>query len=104
MTAAPTITAYVATDAEPAFRWLAFYRAPPPAPVPHGKAIARPFLPMYFSGPTREAVIERANAFWTEQQARLAREKEFITERTDRLRRVATKPSHPNFRQQEAAI
>jgi hypothetical protein len=28
----------------------------------------------------------------------------FITERADRLRRVAAKPSHPNFHQQEAAI
>lgn len=75
MTDSPQIITYVSDDASEGQRWLAFY---------HG---GKKHLPMYFAGPTRENVLERAQAFWAEQQAKLAREAELSTERSERLKR-----------------
>ena len=61
MIPAPEITAYVSTEAPAHLRWLAFYRG--------GKKL----LPMFFTGPTKEAVISRADVWWSEQQEKLVR-------------------------------
>lgn len=106
MTDCPTIHAYISTDAPDALRWIAFYRAPEPTPVAGKKPVTRPFLPMYFAGPTREIVMANANEFWREQQELIARKEELSAERSERMKHIRAKseaPTHPNLQRPQAA-
>ena len=90
----PEIDTYQSANAIPARRWCAMFRDYSNSHMPKHKNRPK-HLPMNFWAASEAGAIAAASAFWADGQEKIARQRELVEERAERMRqkpKVAVSP------------